>query len=57
MHEDIRLHGFVAKYIEFFAIAAGIDAHKRYFFNFDRKADGEIRFFAAGNEIVLGPEG
>jgi len=57
MHEDIRLHGYVGKYIEYFAIAAGIDAHKRYFFNIDRKDDDKIRFFAAGNEIVLGPDG
>ncbi len=57
MHEDIRLHGFIAGHIEYFAIAAGIDAHKRYFFNIDRKDDDEIRFFTAGNELLLGPEG
>lgn len=57
MHKDIRLHGFIAKYIEYFAFAAGVDAHKRYFFNVDQKDENEIRFFAPGNEIVLGPEG
>jgi uncharacterized protein (TIGR04442 family) len=57
MHKDIRLHGYIAKYIEYFAIAASVDAHKRYFFNIDQKDEKEIRFFAPGNEIVLGPEG
>jgi len=57
MHKDIRLHGFVAGYIEYFAIAAGVDAHKSYFFHIDQKDDDEIRFFAPGNEFLLGPEG
>ena len=57
MHKDICLHGYVAKYIEYFAVATSVDAHKRYFFNIDQKDESEIRFFAPGNEIVLGPEG
>ena len=57
MHKDIRLHGYVAKYIEYFAIAAGVDAHKSYFFHIDQNDDDEIRFFSPGNEFVLGPEG
>src|SRR5512136_919318 len=56
MHKDIRLQGFVAKYVEYFAIAAGVDAHKCYFFHIDQN-DDEIRFFSPGNEFVLGPEG
>jgi uncharacterized protein (TIGR04442 family) len=57
MHKDIRLHGYVAKYIEYYAIAAGGEAHKRYFFNIDQQDDDELRFFSPGNEFVLGPEG
>ncbi len=57
MHKDIRLHGFVAKYIEYFAIAAGVDAHKCYFYHIDQADDDEIRFFCPGSELVLGPEG
>lgn len=57
MHEDIRLHGFMGESIEYFAIASGVDAHKRYFFNIDHKDDDQIRIFAPGSEIVLGPEG
>ncbi len=57
MHKDIRLHGFVAKYVEYFAIAAGVDAHKCYFFHIDQNEDDEIRFFSPGNELVLGSEG
>lgn len=57
MHEDIRLHGYIGEFIEYFAIAAGIDAHKRYFFNVDHRDDDRIRFFAPGSEIALGPDG
>jgi uncharacterized protein (TIGR04442 family) len=57
MHKDIRLHGYIARHIEYFAMAAGADAHKRYFFNIDQKDEDELRFFSPGNEIVLGPEG
>lgn len=57
MHKDIRLHGYVAKYIEYFATVAGVDAHKCYFFHTDRDDDDQIRFFSPGNEFVLGPEG
>jgi uncharacterized protein (TIGR04442 family) len=57
MHEDIRLHGFMGESIEYFAVTSGIDAHKRYFFNIDHKDDDQIRIFAPGSEIVLGPEG
>lgn len=57
MHKDIRLHGYVAKYIEYFAITAGVDAHKCYFFNIDQNDEDEIRLFSPGNEFVLGPGG
>jgi uncharacterized protein (TIGR04442 family) len=57
MHKDIRLHGYIARHIEYFAMAAGVDAHKRYFFNIDQKDDDELRFFSPGNEVVLGHEG
>ena len=57
MHKDIRLHGYIARHIEYFAMAAGVDAHKRYFFNIDQQDDDELRFFSPGNEVVLGSEG
>src|SRR5690242_144902 len=57
MHKDIRLHGYIAKYIEYYAIAAGGEAHKRYFFNIDQQDDDELRFFSPGNEFVLGLDG
>jgi uncharacterized protein (TIGR04442 family) len=57
MHKDIRLHGYVAKYIEYYATVASVDAHKCYFFHSDREDDDQIRFFSPGNEFVLGPEG
>lgn len=57
MREDIRLHGFINDYIEYFAVAAGRDAHKRYFFHIEQKDDCQVRFFAPGSEIVLGREG
>lgn len=57
MHGDIRLHGTTDKHIEYFAIAAGVDSHKRFFFNADQTDDGELRFFAPGNEFVIGQDG
>ena len=57
MREDIRLHGYITDHIEYFAVAAGMDAHKRYFFNIEHNEDYQIRFFAPGSEIILGPEG
>ncbi len=57
MQKDIRLHGYVAGDIEYFATAAGFEAHKRYFFNIDQKDENEIRFFSPGNEFALGEEG
>jgi uncharacterized protein (TIGR04442 family) len=57
MREDIRLHGYINEQIEYFAVAAGMDAHKRYFFQMEQKSDFLIRFFAPGSEILLGPDG
>src|SRR6266568_3081456 len=57
MHKDIRLHGFLDNRIEYYAIAAGSDAHRRFFFNMDQQDDGEIRFFSPGNEFVIGRHG
>lgn len=57
MHRDIRLHGHIDERIEYYAIVAGEDAHRRYFFNAAEGAGAELRFFSAGNEFVLGPAG
>lgn len=57
MYKDIRLHGSLENSIEYYAVAAGVDAHKRYFFNLDQSNDAELRFFSANNEFVIGKKG
>jgi uncharacterized protein (TIGR04442 family) len=57
MYKDIRLHGSLNNRIEYYAVAAGVDAHKRYFFNLDQSNEGELRFFSASNEFVIRANG
>jgi len=57
MFRDIRLHGYANDQIEFYAITAGTEAYKRYFFNTDHTDAEEIRFFSPGNEFVIGRNG
>jgi len=57
MYKDIRLHGSLENKIEYYAIAAGVDAHKRYFFNLDQSSDAELRFFSTNNELVIDQQG
>lgn len=57
MYKDIRLHGSLENSIEYYAVAAGVDAHKRYFFNLDQSNESELRFFSANNEFVIGTRG
>ena len=57
MYKDIRLHGSLENKIEYYAIAAGVDAHKRYFFNLDQSNDAELRFFSTNNEFVINQQG
>ena len=57
MYKDIRLHGSLENRIEYYAVAAGVDAHKRYFFNVDQSSEAELRFFSASNEFVIGQHG
>lgn len=57
MYKDIRLHGSLENRIEYYAIAAGVDAHKRYFFNVDQSSDAELRFFSTTNEFIIGQNG
>lgn len=57
MYKDIRLHGSLENRIEYYAIAAGVDAHKRYFFNLDQSSEAELRFFSANNEFIIGRQG
>lgn len=56
MHNDIRLHGYVDKDIEYFAIVAGTEAHNRYFFNTNQEDGRELRIFSPGNEFIIGKE-
>lgn len=57
MYRDIRLHGFVDRLIEYYAIAAGRDTHQRYFFTSEQGDEGAIRFFSPGNEFIIGTGG
>ncbi len=57
MYKDIRLHGSLENSIEYYAVAAGVDAHRRYFFNLDQSSESELRFFSANNEFVIGTTG
>jgi uncharacterized protein (TIGR04442 family) len=53
MHQEIREHGHLDDAIEYYAVMAAHDAYARYFFETD--GDG-LRFFAPGNEFVLGQD-
>ncbi|CAG0965135.1 hypothetical protein GEOBC_00950 [Geobacteraceae bacterium] len=57
MHKDIRLHGHIDERIEYYALVAGKDAHRRYFFNAAESDGAELRFFSPGNEFVIAPGG
>lgn len=57
MNRDIRLHGHTGDFIEYYAIAAGCDVHKRYLFTIDQADDGELRVFSPGNEFLIGRDG
>ncbi|NVO00048.1 MAG: TIGR04442 family protein [Geobacteraceae bacterium] len=57
MYKDIRLHGALENKIEYYAIAAGVDAHKRYFFNVDQSSESELRFFSTNNEFIISQQG
>jgi uncharacterized protein (TIGR04442 family) len=57
MHKDIRLHGILDNHIEYYAIAAGVDAYRRYFFNIDEGGEGSIRFFSPSNEFIIDLDG
>jgi len=53
MHQEIRLHGHLDDAIEYYTVMAAHDAYARYFFETD--GDG-LRFFAPGNEFLLGQD-
>ncbi|GLI40127.1 TIGR04442 family protein [Geobacter hydrogenophilus] len=57
MNKDIRLHGHIDDRIEYYAIVAGEDAHRRYFFNAAESNGAQLRFFSPGNEFVIGRGG
>lgn len=50
--------GFIGSRIEFFAVVAGPDVERRFFFEQINSPRGDIaRYFGGSNEIVLNPEG
>jgi uncharacterized protein (TIGR04442 family) len=53
MHQEIRLHGHLDETTEYFALLAAHDAYARHFF---AASDDDLRFFSAGNELVLSRE-
>ena len=51
-------HGFVADFIEYFAVVAGPDVDKRFFFEQIAASRGNVvRYFGGNSEIALNPEG
>lgn len=51
-------HGFVGTSIEYFAVVAGPDVDRRFFFEQISAPRGDvIRYFGGSSEIVLNPEG
>src|SRR5215212_7902768 len=51
-------HGFVGEAIEYFAVVAGPDVDKRFFFEQINAPRGDvIRYFGGSSEIILNPEG
>jgi len=51
-------HGFVGEAIEYFAVVAGPDVDRRFFFEQINAQRGDIvRYFGGNSEIVLNPEG
>jgi uncharacterized protein (TIGR04442 family) len=51
-------HGFVGEAIEYFAVVAGPDVDRRFFFEQIQTPRGEVvRYFGGSSEVVLNPEG
>jgi uncharacterized protein (TIGR04442 family) len=51
-------HGFVGEAIEYFAVVAGPDVDRRFFFEQIAAPRGDVvRYFGGSSEIVLNPEG
>jgi uncharacterized protein (TIGR04442 family) len=51
-------HGFVGNDIEYFAVVAGPDVDRRFFFEQIASPRGDVvRYFGGNSEIVLNPEG
>ena len=51
-------HGFLGTSIEYFAVVAGLDVEKRFFFEQIASKRGDVvRYFGGTSEIVLNPEG
>jgi uncharacterized protein (TIGR04442 family) len=51
-------HGFIGEAIEYFAVVAGPDVDRRFFFEQIAAPRGDVvRYFGGSSEIVLNPEG
>lgn len=51
-------HGFVSNDIEYFAVVAGPDVDRRFFFEQIKAGRGDVvRYFGGNSEVVLNPEG
>jgi uncharacterized protein (TIGR04442 family) len=51
-------HGFIGEAIEYFAVVAGPDVDRRFFFEQITAQRGDVvRYFGGNSEIVLNPEG
>ena len=51
-------HGFIGEAIEYFAVVAGPDVDRRFFFEQINAPRGDVvRYFGGNSEIVLNPEG
>ena len=51
-------HGFIGEAIEYFAVVAGPDVDRRFFFEQISAPRGDVvRYFGGSSEIVLNPEG
>lgn len=51
-------HGYIGKAIEYFAVVAGPDVERRFFFEQIGTARGNVvRYFGGTSEVILNPEG
>jgi uncharacterized protein (TIGR04442 family) len=57
MYRDIRLHGVTDNLIEYYAVAAGSGVTQLFLAAVTHEPEGELHFFAGGNEFIIGQAG